>query len=68
MQGKQLVAERFANRALRIKEELYGPENPEVAVTLRSLGDIYFADRRYPETERLYRRALRTQEKQFQPD
>ncbi|MGG7380762.1 tetratricopeptide repeat protein, partial [Escherichia coli] len=39
-----------------------------VAVTLRSLADVYFAKSRYSDAEQLYQRALKIQEKRFGPD
>jgi len=52
-QGQSLV-----ERALGIREEVLGPEQPEVAVSLNDLALLYFYQARLSEAEPLMRRAL----------
>eukprot|EP00971_Amphidinium_carterae_P118191 2341574-Amphidinium_carterae.2 len=39
--GDHTKQRNYLERALRIKESHYGPEHPEVAVTLNNLGSAY---------------------------
>eukprot|EP00971_Amphidinium_carterae_P270164 5360104-Amphidinium_carterae.1 len=39
--GNALKQREYLERALRIKESHYGPEHPEVAITLTNLGNAY---------------------------
>lgn len=43
---------------LAIQEQALGPDNPEVAITLSKLADLYFAARRFDKAESLYQRCL----------
>jgi tetratricopeptide (TPR) repeat protein len=54
-------------RALAIREKVFGPESPEVAQSLRSLGEAYSNPLRpqYARAESLFKKALAIQEKQM---
>jgi tetratricopeptide (TPR) repeat protein len=64
-------AEPHLRRALTLAEERLGPagpDHPDVAFVLNSLGVLYKYIGRYDEAERLYRRALAIKENVLGPD
>ena len=61
-QGHLEEAEDFFRRALDVREETLGPDDPVVARTLGQLGGVYADQRRYVEAETAYQRALAIQE------
>src|SRR5262249_48533122 len=60
-------AERFYQRALRIREKTLGPEHPQIAILLNSLAILKDDRGAYEEAEPLYRRALAIREKALSP-
>ena len=52
----------FAEKAVKIAEESFGPDHPNVAQSLNDLGFFYQALHRYPEAEAAHRRALAIRE------
>ncbi|HEV7464216.1 MAG TPA: tetratricopeptide repeat protein, partial [Methyloceanibacter sp.] len=58
----------IAEQALGIAERLYGPDDPAVAVELRSVAQVLQAAGRSAEAEPLMRRALAIDEKNLGPD
>lgn len=62
-------AERSYRQALTIcEQELLGPDHPEVAKSLRDLGECLREEGKYAEAEPLFRRALAITEKSLEPD
>ncbi len=61
-------SEPFYLRSLEISEKRFGPEHPQVALSLDHLADLYRAQSRYDEAEPLYRRALKISEKALGPE
>lgn len=61
-------AEDVGKEALKAAEEIYGPEDFNVTVSLNNLGLLYFTMRRYPESEQLLNRALAINQKIFGND
>lgn len=62
-QGRYAPAMVSAKEALRVAENTFGPDHPDVAVSLSNLAELYRSQGRYAETEPLYRRALAIREK-----
>lgn len=58
LQGRYAEAEPLFKRALAVQEKASGPTDPNVALILHSLGDLYKAQGRLAEAEPLYQRAL----------
>lgn len=58
-------AEPLYERALRILEQLLGPDHAQVASPLHGLASLYHQGGRYAETEPSYKRALRIWEQQL---
>jgi hypothetical protein len=54
-------------RALAVKTRLFGPNHPDVAVTLNNLGGLYHAMARHADGERCYRGALAIFERSLDP-
>ena len=67
-QGRYAEAERFAQKALELGEEKYGPEHPNVGTLLNNLALLYQRQGRYADAEPLYKRALAIVEKARGPD
>src|SRR6266567_4244740 len=61
-------AEPLFRRALRIREQQLGSENPQVADTLNKLAELCHEQGKYAEAEPLYQRALRIREQQLGPE
>ncbi len=64
----RIESEPFYLRSLEISEKRFGPEHPQVALSLDHLADLYRAQGRYDEAEPLYRRALKISEKALGPE
>ena len=64
-EGEPVRPEKLYLQALRIKEQAFGPEHPEVAVTLGNLGLFYKALGRLAESRRLQERALAIFQRNF---
>jgi len=62
-QGKYSEAEVLLKRALAIKEQAFGKDNPNVAGTLNNLALVYSSQAKYGEAEGLFKRALAIREK-----
>ena len=54
--------------ALKVAEETFGSDHPNVATSLNNLAMLYQAQGNYAEAERLYKRALEIREKSLGPD
>jgi nucleoside phosphorylase len=61
-------AKEYTLRALRIKEAAYGPDHPQVAITLGNLGLVARDQGDLAEARRLQERALRIKEAAHGPD
>jgi serine/threonine protein kinase/Tfp pilus assembly protein PilF len=61
-------AEQLLKEGLRIREQVFPADHPDIADSLNSLGRLYGRNGRYAEAERLCKRALRIREKAFGPD
>ena len=57
-QEKYLDAEPLYQRTLAVREEVRGPDHPEVAITLNNLAELYLAEGRHREAGPLYERAV----------
>lgn len=55
-------------RALKIDEDSFGKDHPEVATDLISLGSLFQATNRGGDAEPLFRRALKIYEDSLGPD
>ena len=62
-QGRYREAIPYAQEALTLAEEEYGPENPAVALVLNDLAHLYYKQSRYGEAEPLFKRSLAIIEK-----
>jgi tetratricopeptide (TPR) repeat protein len=67
-QGKYAEATSVAQEALRVAEITFGPEDPDVAISLNNLAMLYQDQGKYAEAEPLYERALRIWAKALGPD
>ncbi len=61
-QGRYAEAEMSFHAALK-EAERFGPEDSHLATSLNHLGEVYDAQGRYAEAERLHKRALAIREK-----
>ena len=61
--NRHAEAEPLCRRALAIDEKSFGPEHPDVALSLNNLATLLYAANRHAEAEPLYRRALAIDEK-----
>jgi tetratricopeptide (TPR) repeat protein len=61
-------AEPLLRRALAVREQVLGPEHPDVATSLDNLAQLYGATGRPAEAEPLYRRALAVRERALGPE
>ncbi|GHO90208.1 hypothetical protein KSF_002560 [Reticulibacter mediterranei] len=62
------TAEPLYQRALHIREQVWGPESLETAFTLISLANLYYEQGKYAEAEPLYQRVLHSVEQQLGPE
>jgi tetratricopeptide (TPR) repeat protein len=53
---------------LLIKEKAFGPDHPDVALSLANLAELYRVQGRYANAEPLFKRSLAINEKAFGPD
>jgi tetratricopeptide (TPR) repeat protein len=61
-------AENFYLQSLRIREEVLGPDHPQVAYPLNGLASLYSEQGKYTEAEPLHQRALHIREQALGPD
>ena len=66
--GRYLEADPLFQRALSMREQVLGPDHPDVARTLHDLANLYRAQGKYLEADLLYRRALSIREQVLGPD
>ncbi len=66
-QGNYPEAEKQFAAALK-KAEVFEPQDPRLATSLDSLGEVYLHQRRYAEAEPLHKRALAIREKALGPE
>jgi len=66
--GQYEAAEPLYQRSLAIREQVLGPEDPQVASCLNNLAGLYNAQGRYASAEPLYLRSLAIAEKALGPD
>ena len=62
-QGQYSEAVKVAEKALKVAEDTFGANHPNVATSLNNLAELYRAQGRYADAEPLYKRALAIQEK-----
>jgi CHAT domain-containing protein len=55
-------------RSLAIKEKAFGPDHPDVALSLNNLAQLYHAQGRYTDAEPMYKRSLTIREKTLGAD
>ena len=67
-QGRYEEAVKFAEEALKIAEETFGPDHPNMAQSLNNLAELYRAQGKYAEAEPLVKRALAIWEKALGKD
>lgn len=68
IEGQYPEAAKVAEVALKIAEESFSPDSPQVAQNLNNLAAVYDCLGRYTEAELLYKRALAIWEKALGPD
>jgi tetratricopeptide (TPR) repeat protein len=66
--GKYAEAEPLAKRALALREQVSGPDHPDIGQSLNMLAELYQAQGRYPEAEALFKRGLGLAEKALGPE
>jgi tetratricopeptide (TPR) repeat protein len=57
-----------AKEALKVAEQTFGPDHPNVASSLNNLAEVYRAQESYADAEPLLKRALELREKALGPD
>ena len=67
-QGRYAEAADVAKKALRVAEDRFGDEHPNVAISLNNLAYLYDCQGNYVKSEPLYKRALAILEKLLGPD
>ena len=67
-QGHYEEALAFAEEAVKLSEQEFGPDHPDVAVRLNGLAEVYRAEGRYDDAERLHKQALAIREKALGPE
>jgi tetratricopeptide (TPR) repeat protein len=68
LKGDYAQAERVFERELTRNEKAFGPEHPNVALSLHGLGWLYVTQGEYTPAEPLHKRALAIREKALRPD
>lgn len=63
LMGELKKSERYGRQCIAVQEAALGPEHLDLGKPMQSLAAMYQSERRYPEAEELYRRALRLLEK-----
>lgn len=66
--AQYIEAERLFKRALAIREQLLGPEHPDVAMSFSNLAALFHHQGRYDEAEPLFKRALAIHDRAPEPD
>jgi tetratricopeptide (TPR) repeat protein len=66
--GKYAEAILVAHQVLAMREQLLGPDHPDVATVLNSFGSLYEQVGRYADAEQFYKRMLAIREKALSPD
>ena len=67
-QGRYREAFPFAEKAVRLSKQEFGPDHPTTATLLNNLAELYRTQGRYAETEPLHERALAIREKTLGPE
>lgn len=67
-QNRYAEAEQQYRKALKMEEELSGPNSREVARALRGLGEVYQDEGKYTDSESLYKQAIDVYEKTVGPE
>jgi CHAT domain-containing protein len=65
--GRTAETEGLLRRSLAIREQRFGPDNPDVAQSLHMLADVYREQGKYDDAQELYGRALRIREQTIGP-
>ncbi len=65
--GDHREALRLHQRALELREEVYGKSHPEIAESLNFLGAAYYQLQRYDESEAAFRRAIEVRKRELGP-
>jgi CHAT domain-containing protein len=66
--GKYAEAILVAHQVLAMREQLLGPDHPNVAMVLDSFGRLYQQVGRFADAEQFYKRTLAIREKALKPD
>ena len=66
--GKYAEAILVAHQVLAMREQLLGPDHPDVATVLNSFGSLYEQVGRYADAEQFYKRMLAIREKALSPN
>jgi tetratricopeptide (TPR) repeat protein len=67
-EGKSAEAINIVEKSVETAENSFGPDHPNVAVSLNFLAELYRSDGKYAEAEPLYKRSLSIIEKTLGPD
>lgn len=67
-QGRYSEAAHIAKKALKVAEDTFGEEHPNVAISLNNLAYLYDCQCNHAKSEPLYKRALAILEKALGPD
>jgi len=67
-QRRYREAENIYKEAIKVAEDTFGSDHPNVATSLNNLGELYISKGNYSEIEPLYERALAILEKALGPD
>ena len=67
-QGRYAEAAKVAEEALKVAENTYGPDHPNVVTSVKNVADLYQVQGNYAAAEPLFKRALAIQEKNLGPD
>ena len=59
--GRYTEAEKYNKESIAIRQNLYGPDAPEVALSWRSLGFTYFLSKQMDDAEMCFQEVLRIQ-------
>jgi tetratricopeptide (TPR) repeat protein len=66
--GDYIQGVKVAKHALQVAQQNYGPDHPNVALSLSNLAELYEAQKEYAKAEPLYKRSLAILEKKFGKD
>ncbi len=67
-QGRYQEALPFAEKAIRLGKQEFGPDHPTTATLLNNLAALYHAQGKYAQAEPLYQRSLAIREKALGPE